>query len=255
MARGGGVARRRTRAATCALVLAGLSTAASSPASGATRRRPRPSAHAARLYLESRHALSTRQVVDVAGTFRHGRGRLHVVVRSTGRGRSAEGTFWSTSKATAGFVGAYSFVRIRGHVYLKGNAAFWSSSASVPTSVVQHLRARWIELPASYGNRIATGSGRLTNPSRLAAGFLAAGDAKGAAFEAPRRIGGQLVRPIRLTHGTLFVRRSGVPLPLVIVGRSAATSWSVRFGYPQAKRIAPPQNATTLRQLERSLGA
>lgn len=196
---------------------------------------------APQMLAASRHALASVASFTANGYILDGKARLGFLIHSTERGNAASGRFSSSSKSVFGFVGSYSFVRIGGTFYLDGDARFWLSAApSSARSELTALSGKWIELPSSEVRSVATITGAMTNPSRMAS--LIGTDTAQADFQfGPTAIlHGRRALTVRTSSELVYLVATVPHLPVEYVERTARSKTLVELGYPASLSIAAP---------------
>lgn len=205
-------------------------------------------------------ALRSQPNILLSGTITEKGARVALDLRSSGHGANLAGSMTSYS-STFGFTGKMSLVKLPGALYLHAGHAVWVSligTEKMPTAVRSRLltllATHWIKLTGTAATSFATSVKSLT-PMSLAAnltqhnGVLTKGT--------PVTVRGVSTLPIHSSTGsTVFLARSGPPLPMKASGNGTGTSGAagaVFLSYPKTVAITAPLGARTLAQIEASI--
>lgn len=141
------------------------------------------------------------------------------------------------------FGGSVELVRLRKDVYLRGDRSFWRHFGTNRAKLAL-LTDRWVEAPASVP--ALKGIASFTDISGLSS--LLAGHGK-AISEGVRTFRGQKVVALRdaIEEGTLYVRATGTPYPVAIVGGEKGHPETIVFDrWNQHVVVRAPKNALAL---------
>lgn len=210
----------------------------------------------------SARALRGEANLTVSGSVTSQGHRITIDLRSAQHGAAIAGTLSSNNKAL-GFIGTLHVVKVSGSLYLHADRTFWGDAVGSGTGLTAAQRARlltllvsnWIKLSGTNASSLLQSLNTFA-PSSIATsltkhtGTLSKG--------APVVVHGVSTLPIRSSDGsTVFLARTGPPLPVKAMGPSSGSSaagGAVFVTYPKVLRITAPAGAKSIAQIESSFG-